>query len=141
MLLTQIFARGFLVTLTNSGALAPIRTLSKNDPTRCSWYHCLPCRYSFSAREVTTDGSRRMPITFHRRRFSSQSILSWSMTRDGVLRALLATHQSTRSKRASVDSDVVRAVGLSRRRLIGFWRRDTTGEGTTVRRVPVVSIN
>ena len=78
-------------------------------------------------------------MTFHQRRFSNQSILSWSMAREGVLQDLLVTHQSTRSKRASVDSDVVRSVGLSRRRPIGFWRA-ATGEGATIRRVIVVSV-
>jgi hypothetical protein len=79
-------------------------------------------------------------MTFHRRRFSNQSLLSWSMAREGVLQALLATHQSTRSKRASVDSDVVRSVGLSRRHPIGFWRT-ATGEGATIRRDTVVSVD
>jgi hypothetical protein len=78
-------------------------------------------------------------MTFHRRCFSNQSLLSWSMAREGVLQALLATHQSTRSKRASVDSEVVRSVGLSRRQPIGFWRA-ATGEGATIRHDTDVSV-
>ena len=52
----------------------------------------------------------------------------------------MATHQSTRSNRASLASDVVRSVGLSRRRPIGFWRRGTSGGGTTIRRVTLGSV-
>ena len=90
-------------------------------------------------RDAVADGSRNILTIFQWRCFSNHCILFQSITGEGVLPFLFVKHQSTRSKRASIDVVVARSVGFSCRRPIAFGRWDSSGGEAMIRRVSVVS--